>query len=127
VNRRVFIGLLFGSAATMVAPACGSARHSDAATGSPAAPHASPEEPSAVTFVVRSGADPAAVARRVAGPGATASPAYTDRRPRENVPQVVMLRSFVVTVPPGQAQEALKRARADPDVQLAYLGRPPGT
>lgn len=32
-----------------------------------------------------------------------------------------MLRTFVVTVPAGSAQEALKNAHADADVELAYV------
>ncbi len=38
----------------------------------------------------------------------------------------LVLRSFVVSVPRGQEEQAVQRARADPDVQMAYLGRPPG-
>jgi hypothetical protein len=37
------------------------------------------------------------------------------------VPQTILLRTFVVTVPAGREQEALKRAQADADVELAYV------
>jgi hypothetical protein len=123
MNRRAFIGLLFTSAAGLVAVACGSVRRPGAAS---TPPQASARPTSAITFVARQGADATTVGQRIAGPGAAVRPAYPHRRPRENLPQIVMLRSFVVTVPPGQEQAALQRARADPDVQLAYVGQPRG-
>jgi hypothetical protein len=125
MNRRAFIGLLFGMAATVIVGAYGSVRRLVAGPTPTGGPQASAS--SQVTFVVRPGADPTLVGRRIAGPNATVSHAYPGRRPQENLPQGVILRSFVVNVPVGQAQEALQRARADPDVQLAYAGRPPGT
>jgi hypothetical protein len=37
---------------------------------------------------------------------------------------LVVLRSFVVGVAGGREQRVVQRARADPDVQLVYVGRP---
>jgi hypothetical protein len=82
--------------------------------------------PSRITIVVREGADPAAVAHRIAGPGATVAAAYPDRRPRENLPQIVIELSFVVTVPGMDPADAVARARSDPDVVFAHAGTPAG-
>ena len=62
------------------------------------------------------------MARRLGGPDATASPAYRERRPRDNVRIDVVNRTFVVTVPAGQEDSALQRALADPDVQRVSPG-----
>lgn len=74
-----------------------------------------------IVFVIKHGRDPMVVGQRIAGPNAGVSPAYPDRRPRENLPQTILLRTFVVTVPAGREQEALTRAQADADVELAYI------
>jgi len=68
---------------------------------------------------VRRGADAAAVARRIGGPAATVAPAYRDRRPRENVRIAVINRTFLVGVPAGEEDAALRRAESDPDVERA--------
>ena len=90
------------------------------APGEPAASRAR-EEPLAIVFVIKRGSDPIVVGQRIAGPNAGVSPAYPDRRPRENLPQTILLRTFVVTVPAGREHEALKRAQADADIELAYI------
>ena len=79
-------------------------------------------EPSTIVFVIKPGRDPIVAGRRIADPNASVSPAYPDRRPRENLPQTILLRTFVVSVAAGQEKEALKRAQADPDVERAYVG-----
>jgi len=78
--------------------------------------------PRVITFVVRAGADPAIVGRRIAGPNAAVSPAYPPDYHEENLPRTIIARTFIVPVAPEDLQPALKRARADPDVQLAYIG-----
>jgi hypothetical protein len=55
-----------------------------------------------VTLALKSDADPATVGYRIAGREAIGSPAYPDRRPRENLLMIIMLQSIVVTVPPGR-------------------------
>jgi hypothetical protein len=78
--------------------------------------------PRVITFVVRVGADPAIVGRRIAGPNAVVSPAYPSDYREENLPRTIIVRTFIVPVAPEDLQPALKRAQADPDVQLAYIG-----
>lgn len=77
---------------------------------------------SVITFIVKPGADAQAVGHRIAGPDARAVPAVQSMQP--NPPSgVAPGRTLVVSVDPGQEQEALHRARSDPDVQQAYLAK----
>jgi len=114
------------TAAALVAAACGSVTRPGQAAATPrpvapgGAPSFAPDQP-VITFVVRPGADPTAVARRVAGPAAAVSPAYPGG-PHENAAIGTMRRTFVVGVPVGQEQAALRRAQSDPDVQQAWFG-----
>jgi len=125
MRRRTFIQVLVGLAATLVAAACGSV----ARPGQAAQPRASGQSPfspqpgtSVITFIVKPGADAQAVGRRIGGPGASAAPAYPDRGPRENQPMGTPMRTYVVSIQPDQARQALERAKADPDVQIAWFG-----
>ena len=134
MKRRAIIGLMLGSLATVVVRgyACGPGQASTqlsvvpSPSGSAVAQNSPPGGPAVISFVVRPGADPMIVGRRIAGPGASVSPGYPERRPRENLPMTVLLRTFIVTVPPDQEMAVLKQAQADPDVQSAYVGSPCG-
>ena len=75
-----------------------------------------------LVFVVRPGADPTAVGRRIAGPDAVVT--HGPQGYQENVPRTIAVRTYQVQVGPGEEQAALGRARADRDVQLAYLQEP---
>ena len=75
-----------------------------------------------LVFVVRPGADPGAVGRRIVGPDAVVT--HGPQGYQENVPRTIAVRTYQVQVRPGEEQAALGRARADPDVQLAYLQEP---
>ena len=74
-----------------------------------------------VVFVVRPAADPQAVGHRIAGADAVITPAYSDRRPRDNLPMNIVARSYAFPVSSDQAQAMLHRAQADPGVEQAYL------
>jgi hypothetical protein len=124
------MGMAVGMAAVLVALACGSVvRPGQVAaqpSGSPRRAGQSPFSPqpgtSVITFIVKPGTDPVAAGRRIGGPGATVTPAYPGREPRENLPMGTLMRTYVVTIPPDQAQQALQRAQADPAVQIAWFG-----
>ncbi len=74
-----------------------------------------------IVFVIKHGSDHMAAGQRIAGSYASVDPAYPDRRPRENLPQTILLRTYVVTVMAGHEQETLKRALADPQIEQAYV------
>jgi hypothetical protein len=137
LKRRSFFGLVAFGMLAIVTAACGaaidrvgagatqgaspSANPSPSGSTSPFSPQ-SHYGPRVITFVVRAGADPAIVGRRIAGPNAVARPAYPPGYQEENLPRTIIARTFIVPVAPEDLQPALKRARADPDVQLAYIG-----
>ena len=126
MERRTLLKVVIGSLVAAVVAACGSVERPGANVGSPQPASPAPSDQwtgaTVLTFVVRPGADPAAVGHRIAGPDAVVSLAYPDQRPRENLPMTVVQRSYVVNVPPAEAPAALRRAQSDRDVQLAYLG-----
>ena len=97
--------------------ACG-AGHSGADRPSASAPEGAIH---AVLVIVRAGADPRAVAKRIAGPGP-----YFVRVPAGGanpLPEQAsrQRRTYAVPVAPSAEQSALSRARQDPDVELAQL------
>lgn len=121
--KRSLVGLALLASLASLGGACGSvARPGDASVRpAGATPSATAVTASALVFVVKPGADPQAVGHRIAGPSVTVTTAYPNSRPRDNLPMGAVIRSFTIPVAPDQAQELLRRARADPGVQQAYL------
>ncbi len=126
MKQRVPFDLVLLASLALLGGACGAV----AGTGGvPARPSATPRvaaaTASALVFVVKPGVDPQAVGHRIAGPSVTVTTAYPGNRPRDNLPMGVAVRSYLVPVIPDQADELLRRARADPGVEQAYLADPP--
>jgi hypothetical protein len=125
MRRRV---LALALLASLAGAACGSVAGSRAASPSPTPRTEIAAVPSGalrLVFVVRPAADPQAVGRRIAGPGANVMAAYSDRRPRDDLPIAIVVRSYAIPVSPDQAQAMLGRAQADPGVEWAYLDGQP--
>jgi hypothetical protein len=116
VRRRTFLALGGAAAVALVAAACGSVTRAGRPSQAPA-PSFAADQP-VITFVIRPGANPLDVGRRIAGPTARVNPAY-----RDNAGSAALRRVFVVAVQPGDEQPALSRAQSDPDVQQAWFGR----
>ena len=122
MKQGVLAGLMLLASLTPLGVACGSvSRPSAASVPSGATPGATAAAASTLVFVVRPGTDPQAVGHRIAGPSVTVASAYLGGRPRDNLPMGVVVRTFTVPIPPGQAQELLRLALADPGVESAYL------
>lgn len=140
MRRRIFFGLLAVGVLATIAAACGrtisqigvaahpspSPNPSPAGSAAPFTPQRPYAGPRVISFVVRPGADPAIVGRRIGGANAVVSPAYPPNHYEENLPRTIILRTFIVPVTPEDLQPALTRAQADPDVQLAHTGPPLG-
>jgi hypothetical protein len=105
-----------GAAAAAVVAACGSVTRAGQSQQT-AAPSFAADQP-VITFVIRPGANPLDVGRRIAGPTARVNPAF-----RDNAGSAALRRVFVVAVQRGDEQAALRRAQSDPDVQQAWFGR----
>jgi hypothetical protein len=87
-------------------------------------PNPAPNGPKFLTVVVKPGADPVAVGRRIAGPSAVVHQA--PQRPQENLPHIILRWTYRVDVVKDHEVEALEKAHTDPDVRQAYLGEYPG-
>jgi hypothetical protein len=125
MTARGLIALLSTSMVLVVLAACGSAggqgRAAEPAGATPGAAGGSPGDgmgpvdrgpvPSMLTLVIKPGADPQAVARRVVGAPATAQPTGASGQAAG--------RTYLVAVPAGQETAALARAQTDPDVVSA--------
>lgn len=81
-----------------------------------------PAGPTILIFVVRAGADPAAVGRRIAGANAVVRQATPG--PPDELPRSVAQRTYVLALPAGDEEAAVARARSDPDVERVTL-KPP--
>jgi hypothetical protein len=90
----------------------------------PGAPNPDPHGPKFLTIVVKPGADPVAVGRRIAGPSAAVHQA--PQQPQENLPHIILRWTYRVVVAKDHELEALGRAQTDSDVSQAYLGEYPG-
>ena len=109
--------LIETSLVLFVLVACGPAEQPGQATNQPArnagadtraGPADQGPEPTVLTVVLRPGADPQAVGRRIVGAPAVVRQAGSGSSP-----------TYLVTVPAGHEDEALRRAQGDPDVQSA--------
>jgi hypothetical protein len=86
-------------------------------------PTPDPGGPTLITVVVKAGADAISVGRRIAGPNTNVYPAYPGHQ--ENMPELIRLNTYRVTIDQGSGCEALAKAQNDPDVRSAYLGEYP--
>jgi len=103
--------VLFVLAACGSAEQPGRATHQSQLTAGPdarAGPADQGPQPSVLTVVLRPGADPQAVGRRIVGASTVVSQAGSGSS-----------QTYLVTVPAGHEDEALRRAQGDPDVQSA--------
>jgi hypothetical protein len=114
VRRRSFLALAGAAAVGLAAAACGSVSRAGQPRQTPA-PSFAADQP-VITFVIRPGANPLDVGRRIAGPAARVNPAYRDNAP------AALRQVFVVAIQAGDEQAALRRAQSDPDVQQAWFG-----
>jgi hypothetical protein len=122
----VACGSVQRAAAARPASGAGAASGANAGSGPAADPNTNdamgpsgPLPPVALIFVVRPGADPTAIAHRVAGAQASASPVQPGKQ--DNEPRIVADRTYMVVPATGHEQEALKAAQADPGVERAFL------
>jgi hypothetical protein len=119
--------------ALLALPGCGSVSRMASSSPSdapgrpsvpPRAPTPDPNGPTFLTVVLKPGVDASAVGQRIAGPQASVHQVLERRQ--ENRPRRFLPSTYRVDLVKGHEFEALKKARADRDVQQAYLGEYPG-